>query len=71
MCAKEGGNNRGLEESLYIEELHGFYSSTLHDQIKEKERGGARRTYGKKRKACRSVVGKPERKRPSGRPTHI
>jgi len=50
---------------VYIEDPRGLYSSPLYDQIKEKERGGARRTNGEKRKACRSVVGKPEGKRPS------
>jgi ABC-type phosphonate transport system ATPase subunit len=57
---------------VYVEQLHGLYSSsTLYEQIGENEKGGARRTYGKKRQACKSVVGKLEVKRPSGRPRHI
>jgi hypothetical protein len=46
---------------VYVEQLHGLYSSpTFYNQIKKNEKGGARRTYGKKRKTCRSEVGKPE-----------
>ena len=63
MCAREGGGN-GDYRRVYTEELRGLYSSPLYGQIEEKERGGARRTHGKKRKAYRSVVGKPEGKRP-------
>jgi hypothetical protein len=71
LCAPKRVEVTGDWRRVYVEELHGLYSSPLYDQIKEKERGGERRTYGKKRKARRSVVGKPEGKRPSGRPRHI
>jgi len=65
ICAPEREEVTGDWGRVYTEELRGLYFSPLYDQIKEKKRGGARRMYGKKRKACRSVVGKPEGKRPS------
>jgi hypothetical protein len=37
-------------------------------KIKEDEMGRARSINGEKRNACRILVGKPERKRPLGRP---
>jgi hypothetical protein len=71
ICAPKRKEITGGWKRMYIENFHCLYSSPLYEQIKEKERGGACRTYGKNRKACRSVVGKPEGKRPSGRPRHI
>jgi len=38
------------------------------DQIEKNEMGGTCSTYGKKRGVYRVLVGKPERKRPLGRP---
>jgi hypothetical protein len=43
-----------------------YYSG---DQIKKNEIGGARRTYGGRRGKYRVLVGKPEGKRPLGRPS--
>jgi hypothetical protein len=40
----------------------------LGDQIKRNERGGHIAHLGERRDACRVLVGKPERKRPLGRP---
>ena len=45
-CAPKREEVTGGWRRVYIEELRGLYSSPLYDQIKEKERGGARRTYG-------------------------
>jgi hypothetical protein len=71
-CAPKRQEVKGDWMREYIEQLHGLYSSpTLYGQIKENERDGADITYGKKREACRSMVGKPEVKRPSGRPRRI
>jgi hypothetical protein len=39
-----------------------------NDQVKKDEMGGARSTNGEKRNAYRILVGKPEVKRPVGRP---
>jgi hypothetical protein len=47
ICAPKREELTGDWRRVYIEELHGLYSSPLYDQIKEKERGGARRTHGK------------------------
>jgi hypothetical protein len=41
----------------------------LDDQIKENEMGGACSKYGERRGVYRILVGKPEGKRPHGRPT--
>ena len=49
-CASKREEVTGDWRRMYIEELHGLYSSPLYDQIKEKERSGACRTYGKKRR---------------------
>ena len=46
---------------------HIYYSG---DQIKKHEMGGARRTYGEKIGAYRVLVGKPEGKRPLGKPNN-
>jgi hypothetical protein len=52
---------------LHNEELHNFYSSpSIIRMIKSRRMRWAR--MGEKRNACRILVGKPERKRPLGRP---
>jgi hypothetical protein len=45
--------------------LNKYYSG---DQIKKNQRGGACSTYGDTRGAYRVLVGRPEGKRPLGRP---
>jgi hypothetical protein len=45
-----------------------FSKYNLNDEVKEDEMGGACRKNGEKRKAYRILVGKPEGKRPLGRP---
>jgi hypothetical protein len=51
------------------EELHNFYSSpNIVRQIRENEVGVA--SMGEKRKVNMVLVGKPEGKRPLGRPRH-
>jgi hypothetical protein len=42
----------------------------LNDQVKEDEMDGVCSTHGEKRNAYRILVGKPERKRPLGKPRH-
>jgi hypothetical protein len=42
----------------------------LNNQVKEDEIGRACSTNGEKRNAYRLLVGKPEGKRPQGRPRH-
>jgi hypothetical protein len=42
----------------------------LNEQLKEDEMGRACSTSGEKRNAYRILVGKPEAKRPLGRPRH-
>jgi hypothetical protein len=42
----------------------------LGDKIKKDEVGGTCSMYGERRGLCRVLVGKPEGKRPFGRPTH-
>jgi hypothetical protein len=44
-----------------------YYSG---NQIEKNEMGGACRTYGEKSGACRILVGRPEGRRPLGRPRH-
>jgi predicted RNA-binding protein YlqC (UPF0109 family) len=39
-----------------------------NDQVKEDEMGRACSKHGKNRNACRILVGKPEGKKPLGRP---
>jgi hypothetical protein len=41
----------------------------LNDEVKKYEMGGHAARVGEKRNAYRILVGKPERKRPLGRPT--
>jgi hypothetical protein len=55
---------------LNNEELNDLYYTKyyLGDQIKKKEMGGACSTYGERRGAFIVLVGKPEGKRPIGRP---
>jgi hypothetical protein len=40
------------------------------DKIEENEMGGARSAYGEEEKRIQGLVGKPERKKPLGRPRH-
>jgi hypothetical protein len=59
----------GAWRKLHNEELHNLYSSpNIIDQVKEDEMGRACSTNGEKINACRIWVGKPEGKRPLGRP---
>jgi hypothetical protein len=51
---------------LHNEELHNLYSSPGQD--KKGEMGGACSTNGEERNAYRILMGKPEGKRPLGRP---
>ena len=44
------------------------YPVFLGDKIEKNEMGGACSTYGERRGVCKVVVGKPEGKRPLGRP---
>jgi hypothetical protein len=56
---------------LHNEELHNLYASPNYqdDQIKENEMGGACNTHeSERRNAYEIFVGKPEGKRPLGRP---
>jgi hypothetical protein len=46
-----------------------LYSSP-GDQVKEDEMGGACRTHGEERDAYKIFVGKPEGKKPLGRPRY-
>jgi hypothetical protein len=46
----------------------GIYPINLNEQVKVDEMGSACNTKGEKRKAYRILVGKPEGKRPLGRP---
>jgi hypothetical protein len=45
-----------------------IYTQSAGNQVKENETGGACSTNGEKRNAYRISVGKPEGKRPLGRP---
>jgi hypothetical protein len=58
---------------LHNEELHDFYSSTntyySGEQIEKNEMSRASSTYGERRGAYRILVGRPEGRRPLGRPT--
>jgi hypothetical protein len=51
---------------LHNEELHKLYCS--NDQVKEDDMGRACSTLGARRNAYKILVGKPEGKRPLGRP---
>jgi hypothetical protein len=42
----------------------------LYDKIRENETDGAHSTYGERRDAYRVLLGRPEGKRPLGRPRH-
>jgi hypothetical protein len=53
---------------LHNVELHNLYSFNYNDQFKEGEIGRACSTNEPKRNAYRTLVGKPERKSPLGRP---
>jgi hypothetical protein len=54
---------------LHNEELHNLYSSpSIIRMIRSRSMCRACSTHGKKRNAYRILVGKPEGKRPQGRP---
>jgi hypothetical protein len=55
---------------LYNEELHNLYSSSSIIRIEEDEVGGTCGTNGRERNVYRLLVGKPEGKRPLGRPRY-
>jgi hypothetical protein len=57
----------GVWRKLHNEELHDLYSCT--DKIEKNEMGGACSSDGKGRGVYRDLVGKPEGKRPLGRPS--
>jgi hypothetical protein len=48
-----------------------FPTFSYNVQVKEDERDMARNKYGEKRNSRRVLVGKPEGKRPLGRPRRI
>jgi hypothetical protein len=61
----------GEWRKLHIEELHNLYSSqNIIRQIKSRRMRWAEHvaSVGEERKLCKVLVGKPERKRPLGRP---
>jgi hypothetical protein len=63
----------GDQRKLHNEELHNLYSSSnIIRMIKSRRMRGAGYVarMGAKRNACRILVGKPEAKRPLGRPRH-
>jgi len=58
---------------LHNEELYDLYSLTkyyLGDKIEKNGMGGAYSTYGGHQRCVQGLVGKPEGKRPLGRPRH-
>jgi hypothetical protein len=55
---------------LRNEELHDLYSSPNIVRVRENEMGGVCSTDGEERGMYRVFVGKPEGKRPLGRPRH-
>jgi hypothetical protein len=68
---KKGGVTGGWRK-LHNEELHNFYSSpSIIRIIKSRMRWvGHLAQMGEKRNVCNLLVGKPEGKRPLGRPRH-
>jgi hypothetical protein len=61
----------GRWRKLHNEELHDMYTSPSiirNNQVEESEMGGAYSILQEKRNAYRLLVGKPEGKRPLGRP---
>jgi hypothetical protein len=59
----------GEWRKLHNEELHNLYSSLdIIRQVKANEVGGECGTHGRGEKVCKVLVGKPEGKRPLGRP---
>jgi len=64
----------GEWRKLHNEELNNLYSSPnivrVIKKIKKNEMGGACSAYGEGRGVCRVLVGKPEGRRPLGRPRH-
>jgi hypothetical protein len=62
----------GVCRKLHSEELHNLYSSVRYycDQIKENDVGRAYSMHGEMRNAYEVLLGKPEGKRPHGRPRH-
>jgi hypothetical protein len=60
----------GEWRKLHNEELNNLYSSSdIIRQVKANEMGGACSANGEERKVYKVLVGKPEGKRPLGRPT--
>jgi hypothetical protein len=62
---------REIGKNPHNEELHNMYPSPciiINDQVKEEEMGRACSMNGEKRNVYRILVGKPEGKRPLGRP---
>jgi hypothetical protein len=71
MCSRD--EVMGGWRKPHTEELHDLYSSPSIIQnykVEEDEVGGECRANGEMRTAYRLLVGKPERKRPLGRPIH-
>jgi hypothetical protein len=62
----------GIYKRTCIYSLTNLYSSQniISDQVKEDEVGRACSTHEEKRNAYRILMGRPERKRPLGRPKH-
>jgi hypothetical protein len=61
----------GKWRKLHNEELYDLYSSPniMHYQIKKNEVGGGGNTYEGYKRCMQGFVGKPEGKRPVGRPS--
>jgi hypothetical protein len=61
----------GEWRKLHSEELHSLYSSPdIIRQVKANEVGGECGTHGRGEKSVQGLCGKPEGKRPLGRPRH-
>jgi hypothetical protein len=62
----------GERRKLHSEELHNIYSSPSIRQIKSRRMRWAEHVarMGEERKVYKVLVGKPEEKRPLGRPRH-
>jgi hypothetical protein len=73
-AASQYGGSSGKKEKLYREKLYGLYSTPNIIQMTKSRRigwaGYVARMEGK-RNGCRSLMGKPEAKRPLGRPRRI
>jgi hypothetical protein len=60
----------GEWRTLYSEELYGLHSSPNIWVIKTNKMGAACGTYGRQERAYGFLVGRPDGKRPLGRPMH-